>query len=146
MDSPKGQCNDILKLMKVLHTQFAVWMICLSLLMAAGCAQLQGKSVKTYQLEYKAAVQASADALKELEIYILNSETDELRTTILARRGNGTPVTVEVKRIDPNFTRVAVGTGTGVGLYLDRDVSVQIHAYIRKQLVKPSTGIKWPEP
>ena len=146
MQPPKGKCNDTVKLMNILHTQFAVVMICLMLSMGAGCAELQGKSVKTYQLEYGAAVQASADALKELEIYILNSEQDELRTTLLARRGNGTPVTVEVKRIDQNFTRVAVGTGTGVGPYLDRAVSTQIHEFIRNQLVKPSTGIKWPEP
>jgi hypothetical protein len=52
---------------------------------------------------------------------------------------------VEVKRVDRNFTQVAVGTGAGVGRYLTKDVSEQIHEYIRKQLVKPSNGIKWPE-
>ena len=132
--------------MKAGQFQFAVGVICLLLLTAASCAELQGKSVKTYQLEYHTAVQASADALKELEISILKSETDVLRTTILARRGNGTPVTVEVKRVDQNFTRVAVGTGTGVAPYLDREVPVMIHEFIRKQLVQPVTGIKWPEP
>ncbi|MDH3877296.1 MAG: DUF3568 family protein, partial [Desulfobacterales bacterium] len=105
----------------------------------------QGKSVKTYQLQYNEAVQASTDALEDLEISILNEKADELRTEILARRGDGTPVTVEVKRVDRNFTQVAVGTGAGVGRYLTKDVSEQIHEYIRKQLVKPSNGIKWPE-
>ena len=114
-------------------------------LLTGGCAELQGKSVKTYQLQYNAAVQASTDALEDLEINILNEEADELRTEILARRGDGTPVTVEVKRVDRNFTRVAVGTGAGVARYLDKDVSDQIHEFIRKQLVKPSKGIKWPE-
>ena len=114
-------------------------------MLAGGCAELQGKSVKTYQLEYNAAVQASTDALEDLEIYILNAEADELRTEILARRGDGTPVTVEVKRVDRNFTQVAVGTGAGVARYLDKEVSDQIHEFIRKQLVTPSKGIKWPE-
>jgi hypothetical protein len=120
--------------------------VCLSAsLLTGGCAELQGKSVKTYQLQYNAAVQASTDALEYLAISILNEKADELRTEILARRGDGTPVTVEVERVDRNFTRVAVGTGAGVVRYLDKDVSDQIHEFIRKQLVKPSKGIKWPE-
>lgn len=128
------------------YMKSAFLIICLSVsVLAGGCAELQGKSVKTYQLEYNAAVQASEDALKNLELYILNAETDELRTEILARRADGTPVFVEVKRLDRNFTQVAVGTGTGVARYLDKNVSDQIHEFIRKQLVRPSKGIKWPE-
>jgi hypothetical protein len=120
--------------------------ICLSVsLLSGGCAELQGKSVKTYQMQYKAAVQASTDALEYLEMSILNENTDELGTEILARRGDGTPVTVEVKRVDRNFTRVAIGTGAGVARYLDKDVSDQIHEFIRQQLTKPSRDIKSPE-
>ena len=120
--------------------------ICLSVsLLTGGCAELQGKSVKTYQLQYNAAVEASTDALEYLEMSILNEKTDELRTEILARRGDGTPVTVEVKRVDRNFTRVAVGTGAGIARYLEKDVSDQIHEFIRQQLIKPSKDIKLPE-
>ncbi|MGD8470150.1 MAG: DUF3568 family protein [Desulfobacterales bacterium] len=113
-------------------------------LLASGCAELQGKSVKTYQLQYNAAVQASTDALENLEISILTKKVDELGTEILARRADGTPVTVEVERVDRNFTRVAVGTGAGVARYLDKNVSDQIHEFIRKQLIKPSEGIQQP--
>jgi hypothetical protein len=121
-------------------------MLCLSLsMLAGGCAEIEGKAVMTYQLEYNAAVQASTDALADLKIDILNTEADELSTEILARRGDGAPVTVEVKRVDRNFTQVAVATGTGIERYLDKGVSDQIHAFIRQQLVKPSKGIKWPE-
>ena len=124
----------------------AFLIVCLSVsLLTGGCAELQGKSIKTYQLQYNAAVQASTDALEYLEMSILNEKTDELRTEILARRGDGTPVTVEVKRVDRNFTQVAVGTGAGVARYLDKDVSDQIHEFIRKQLAKPSNGTKSPE-
>jgi hypothetical protein len=120
--------------------------ICLSAsLLTGGCAELQGKSIKTYQLQYNAAVQASTDALEYLEMSILNEKADELGTEILARRGDGTPVTVEVKRVDRNFTQVAIGTGAGIARYLDKDVSDQIHEFIRQQLTKPSTGIKSPE-
>lgn len=124
----------------------AFLIFCLSVsLLAGGCAELQGKSVQTYQLQYNDAVRASTDALENLEMSILNVETDELRTGILARRGDGTPVTVEVKRVDRNFTQVAVGTGAGVDRYLSKDVLAQIHEFIRKQLVKPSNGVQWPE-
>ena len=124
----------------------AFLIVCLSAsLLTGGCAELQGKSVRTYQSQYNAAVQASMDALVNLEISILAENADELRTEILARRGDGTPVTVEVKRVDRNFTQVAVVTGSGVARYLDKNVSDQIHEFIRKQLVKPSNGIKWPE-
>lgn len=117
----------------------AVLIVCLSAsLLIAGCAELQGKSAKTYQMQYNTAVQASTDALEYLQIFILNKKTDELRTEILARRGDGTPVTVEIKRVDRNFTQVAVGTGAGVARYLDKGVSDQIHEFIREQLTKPS--------
>jgi hypothetical protein len=122
------------------------FIICLSvLLLSGGCAELQGKFIKTYQLQYNEAVQASTDALENLEISILTEKGDELGTEILARRGDGTPVMVEVKRVDRNFTQVAVRIGAGVDRYLSQNVSEQIHEYIRKQLVEPSNGVKWPE-
>ncbi len=118
---------------------------CLFVAIITGCAVIQGKSTRTYQLEYNAAVQASTDALEDLEIHILDEKSDRLKTEILARRADGNPVTVEVKRVDRNFTQVAVSSGSGVDRILDRGVSDQIHEFIRKQLVKPSKGIKWPE-
>ena len=148
---PVGNSNgiifDSLTKIRYYHYMKSVFsIICLSvLLLSGGCAELQGKLIKTYQSQYNEAVQASTDALEDLEISILNEKADELKTNILARRGDGTPVIVEVKRVDRNFTQVAVGTGAGVDRYLSQDVSEQIHEYIRKQLVKPSNGGKWPE-
>ncbi len=131
--------------MTILKIKYVILMVCLCVAMSTGCAVIQGKSARTYQLEYNAAVQASTDALKHLEIYILEEASDQLKTEILARRADGKPVTVEVKRVDRNFTQVAVAIGSGIDRFLDRKVSDQIHEYIRKQLVKPSKGIKWPE-
>jgi hypothetical protein len=131
--------------MTILKKKYVIRTACLFVAMTTGCAVIQGKSIRTYQLEYNAAVQASTDALEDLEIHILDEQSDRLRTEILARRADGNPVTVEVKRVDRNFTQVAVSSGAGVDRILDRDVSDQIHEFIRKQLVKPSTGIKWPE-
>jgi hypothetical protein len=126
--------------------KYAFLIIFLSVsLLAGGCAELQGKSLQTYQLQYNDAVQASRGALQDLEISILSVEADELKTDILARRGDGTPVTVEVKRVDRNFTQIAVGTGAGVDRYLSKDVLSQIHEFIRKQISGSSNGVQRPE-
>ena len=131
--------------MPIIKIRYVILMACLCIATSTGCAEFQGKSVRTYQLEYNAAVRASTDALEHLEMYILDEESDKLRTQILARRGNGKPVTVEVKRVNANFTQVAVSSGAGVDRFWDITVSDQIHEFIRKQLVKPSKGVKWPE-
>jgi hypothetical protein len=148
---PVGNCKGTIfdSLIKIRYHNYmkpAFFFVCLSAsLLTGACAELQGKSVKTYQLQYNAAVQASTDALEFLEIPILNKTVDELGTEILARRADGTPVNVEVERVDRNFTRVAVSTGAGVARYLEQNVSEQIHEFIRKQLIKPSEGIQQPE-
>ena len=134
-----------LQLMSILKIKYLILIACLCVTMSTGCAVVQGKSVRTYQLEYNAAVQASTDALEHLEIRILDEESDKLSTQILARRVNGKPISVEVTRVDQNFTQVAVASGAGVDRFLDAKVSDQIHEFIRKQLVKPSQGVKWPE-
>ena len=131
--------------MPIIKIRYVILMACLCIATSTGCAEFQGKSVRTYQLEYNAAVQASTDALEHLEMYILDEESDKLGTEILARRWSGKPITVEVKRVDHNFTQVAVSSGAGVDRFLDMRVSDQIHEFIRKQLVKPSKGVKWPE-
>jgi predicted PP-loop superfamily ATPase len=134
-----------LQLMTILKIKYLILTACLCIAMSTGCAVIQGKSIRTYQLEYNAAVQASTDALEHLEMRIFDEKSDKLKTQILARRVNGKPITVEVKRVDRNFTQVAVASGAGVDRFLDAKVSDQIHEFIRKQLVKPSKGVKWPE-
>ena len=120
--------------MNCFYIKRAGWVMGLILFIGAGCAEMQGRTVKTYHSDYRAAVQASSEALHNLDIPILKEVSDELKTEFLARRPNGTPVMVEVKRIDQNFTQVAVATGTGVDRFLARDVSDQIHGFIREKL------------
>ena len=123
-------------LMKVFYIRVSVRMICLLLCIGAGCAQMQGRAVETYHSDYRATVQASSEALQYLEIPILKEVSDELKTEILARRPNGRPVTVQVTRIDQNFTQVSVATGAGADRWLDKDVSNQIHGFIRQKIGK----------
>jgi hypothetical protein len=122
--------------MLCLYLKMTLWMICLSLFVGAGCARWQGRAVETYHSDYRTAVQASSDALQNLDIPVLKEVSDELKTEFLARRPNGTPVTVEVTRVDQNFTQVSVATGAGMDRFLDREVSNQIHGFIRKRLGK----------
>ena len=120
--------------MSFLNTKYSVLLIYLCFSTIAGCAEIYGKSIATYQSDYDTTVEASSDALENLEIPVLEEVSDELTTRFLARRANGIPVTVEVTRVDYNFTQVAVSTGAGIDRYLDREVSRQIHGFIRGRL------------
>ncbi len=120
--------------MKRLCFKSAIWMMGLLLTLSAGCAQMRGRTIETYHSDYRATVQASSEALENLDIPILKEVSDELKTEFLARRPDGTPVTVQVTRIDQNFTQVSVATGAGVDRILHREVSNQIHGFIRQKI------------
>ena len=74
--------------MIILKKKDVILTACLVVAMTTGCAVIQGKATRTYQLEYNAAVQASTDALEDLEINILDEVSDRLKTEILARRAD----------------------------------------------------------
>jgi outer membrane protein OmpA-like peptidoglycan-associated protein len=99
-----------------------------------GCAVIQGTLIKTYESEYHDTVQASSDTLKNLKIPVTEKMSDELKTVINAERFDGTPVTIEVVRIDRNLTEVSVRTG--IGLVWDKRVSTQIHEFISENLIQ----------
>ncbi len=113
-----------------------IFIIAVSVATWTGCAQMQGRSTQTYHSDYHAAVRASSDALQNLEIPILREVSDELKTEFLARRPSGKPVTVEVIRVDLNFTRISISTGAGIDRFLDKEVLDQIHGFIRGRLTQ----------
>jgi outer membrane protein OmpA-like peptidoglycan-associated protein len=92
--------------------------------------------MKTYEFEYHDTVRASSDTLKDLRIPVTEEMSDELKTVINAQRFDGTPVTIEVVRIERNLTVVSVRTGAGV--VPDKQVSTQIHKFIRDNLTQLS--------
>ena len=120
--------------MAILKRKYTIRILCLWISIIPGCAAIQGNSIKTYHAEYSATVQASAAALESMQIPIFDEVSDELKTEFLARRPDGTPVTVEVKRIDQHFTQVSVGTGGVVDRYLDPETAALIHGFIRGRL------------
>jgi outer membrane protein OmpA-like peptidoglycan-associated protein len=99
---------------------------------------VNGEAVKTYAAEYDEAVQVSIGTLKSLKIPVTDKTADELETTIRAKRADGTPVTVEVVRIDRHLTEIGVRTGT-VGIW-NQAVSRQIHDFIAKRLASGPGG------
>jgi outer membrane protein OmpA-like peptidoglycan-associated protein len=139
--------------MKLKKFDLHVWLSLLSFLQLYGCAvavigigaagasafaYLNGKLTKTYQSEYHETIRASNVTLEELKIPISETIADELKADIKAQRPDGTPVTIEVVRIDPAHTQVSVRTGS-LGVW-DRRVSEQIHGYIDKALRQKAAG------
>ncbi len=105
--------------------------ICLCFIGITGCAVMQGNLTKTYESEYHNTVRASSDTLKNLKIPVTEKMSDELKTVMNAKRFDGTPVTIEVVRINQNRTEVSVRTGKGV--VLDKRVSTQLHEFISEK-------------
>ena len=117
-----------------INIKYVILIICLCLFVITGCAAIQGKMTKSYESEYHNTVRASSDTLKNLKIPVTEKKSDELKTVMNARRFDGTPVTIEVVRINRDLTEVSVRTGEGVAL--DNRVSKQIHEFIGENLIK----------
>jgi outer membrane protein OmpA-like peptidoglycan-associated protein len=99
---------------------------------AGAVAYSSGEIARTYEVEYHRAVGASMDTLRQLHIQPAEKMADELKTEIKANRADGSPVKVEVERIDLQRTQISIRTGT-IGI-LDQAVSNQIHEVIAQKL------------
>jgi outer membrane protein OmpA-like peptidoglycan-associated protein len=96
-------------------------------------AYTSGGISRIYEAEYHRAVDASVETLNQLKIPPDEKTGDELKTEIRAFRADGSPVKVEVERINSRRTQISIRTGT-VGV-LDKPVSHQIHENIEKNLL-----------
>lgn len=101
---------------------------------AAGtsAAYVAGKDTRIYDSGYHQTVQACMGTLNSLKIPVSQTNADELKTTIQAKRADETPVTIEVVRKGPG--RSAVGIRTGVIGISDIEASNQIHDSIKERL------------
>jgi outer membrane protein OmpA-like peptidoglycan-associated protein len=103
-------------------------------------AYVNGELTKTYRSGYHETVQTSIDTLKKLKIPIDEKISDELKTSIKATRPDGTPIRIEIVRIEKKLTEVGVRTGS-VGLW-DQKVSKQIQDIIGERLNNKSAAAK----
>lgn len=140
-----------------IYHNLQVGLLILAFLLITGCAAaiigvgvgigaavyVKGKLIKTYRSEYHQTVQTSIDTLENLKIPIDEKISDELKTSIKATRPDGTPVRIDIVRIDNKLTEVGVRTGS-VGLW-DQKVSRQIQDIIGESLNDKGTSIKYSE-
>ncbi len=103
---------------------------------AGAFAYFNGKMTKTYESEYHNSVRASSATLEDLKIPITETIADALKTEIKAKRTDGTPVAIEILRIEKDLTQISVRTGS-LGVW-DKRVSEQIHGYINQNLNRKS--------
>ncbi len=101
---------------------------------AGAAAYFNGKLTITYESEYHDTVRASSSTLADLKIPITETIADELKTEIRAIRTDGTPIAIDIIRMEQGLTQVSVRTGS-VGIW-DKRVSEQIHGYIYQNLNK----------
>jgi outer membrane protein OmpA-like peptidoglycan-associated protein len=107
---------------------------------AGAAAYFNGKLTKKYESEYHNTVEASSATLEALKIPITESISDELKTEIKAKRPDGTPLTIEIIRIEQDLTQVSVRTGS-LGFW-DKRVSEQIHGYINQNLNRRTVAVQ----
>jgi outer membrane protein OmpA-like peptidoglycan-associated protein len=103
---------------------------------AGAAAYITGKVTRTYDADYHQTVRASIETLGALKIAVMEKAADELKTTIHAKRADGTPVSVEVVRTGSGQTEVGVRTGA-VGV-AELDASEQIQGRIAERIGKKS--------
>lgn len=137
-----------------IYHNLQVGLLLLAFLLITGCAAaligvgagigaavyVKGELIKTYKSEYHETIQASIDTLENLRIPIDEEISDELKTLIKATRPDGTPIRIELVRIDKKLTEVGVRTGS-IGVW-DQKVSRQIQDRIGDRLNNKRTATK----
>ena len=103
---------------------------------AGAAAYIKGRVTRTYDAEYHQTVRASIETLGSLKMAVIEKAADELKTTIHAKRADGTPVSLEVVRTGSGQTEVGVRTGA-VGI-TELDASEQIQEWISERIGKKS--------
>ena len=118
-----------------------------------GASYVAGKDTRTYDAEYHQTVHACQETLNDLKMPVSRIEADESKTTILAKRADETPVTIEVVRAGTGRSEVGIRTGV-IGISELED-SNRIHDALKESLgrkihapgeVAGASGIKTYEP
>ena len=112
---------------------------CIALVIGAGAgagtfAYLEGQLSRTYEAKYDNTYEVCKSILKDLKQPILEGKTDGIQTTIKSQRTDGTPMTVKVRIVDPDWTEVSIRTGFS-GVW-KKEISAQFHEFITERLQK----------
>ncbi len=96
----------------------------------AGFVWLNGQLEETIDRALPEVQKATEAALAELDLVGIDSTADKLKADVSGRMADGTKVTVALKAVDFDSTKVSIRVGT-VG---DKSVSLQILRHIKKRL------------
>ena len=112
---------------------------CIAVVVGAGAgagtfAYVDGQLSRTYQASYEKTYAVCHQILADLKQPILEEKTDGTQTTIRSKRADQTPMTVQIRIIDPNWTDVSVRTGH-VGVW-KRQISEQFHEFVAERINK----------
>jgi len=112
---------------------------CIALVIGAGAgagtyAYVNGKLSRTYQANYETTYAACKGILEDLKQPVLEEKTDGTQTTIRSQRFDETPMIINVRIIDPEWTEVSVRTGH-IGVW-KREISEQFQEFVAKR-IKP---------
>ena len=110
---------------------------CIALIVGAGAgagtfAYVNGNLSRTYQAPFEKTYAECRDILMDLKQPIIEENTEGTQTTISSKRVDGTPMTVRVRIIDPNWTEVSVRTGH-VGVW-KRQISEKFHEFLAERI------------
>jgi outer membrane protein OmpA-like peptidoglycan-associated protein len=109
--------------------------------LAAGvgaAAYVGGEVSQTYAHGYAEAIAASSTTLEELKIPVAEKGGDGLTTALKARRHDGTPVEIEIVKLNEKSSKIGVRTGV-VGFW-DQAVSRQIQDGIGERLARQAAA------
>jgi hypothetical protein len=97
---------------------------------AGGYYYIRGEVARDYPYSLERCATATHEALMSLELRNISPRKDALKARFKAKRANGAPVVVKLKRITENSTQVRARAGR-VG---DRTMGEAIHERIQQYL------------
>jgi Protein of unknown function (DUF3568) len=97
---------------------------------AGTVAWVEGKLVVTLGNSYDQVTRATDTAIAQLQFFKLSDERDALTTTVTVRTAEDKKVTVEVKRVADQLTKVEIR----VGAFGDKPVEQAVYDRIRANL------------
>ncbi|OQY04677.1 MAG: hypothetical protein B6I22_08980 [Desulfobacteraceae bacterium 4572_123] len=110
---------------------------CVPLIVGAGSGAVvysytNGNLKASYPAAFVETTKACIDTLDYLQIQLVDKTSTGIKTTLNAKRSDGSPVTIEIVMLAPLITEVSVRTGV-VGVWNKKN-SELIHASIAQRL------------
>ena len=107
---------------------------------AGAFSYISGNVLRTYDTDYQQTIRASRTAIKDLRFTLINETSDSITTKINGRRGDDTPVTIQVTYL--NSLQTEVGVRTGVVGVTETEVSERVHEKIAYRLIRHTRSVK----